>query len=365
VCLSCANAGAQVAWMPPTYKNARPLWKFAEQMTGPVANRLSINKTERTIEFPSGGSLAIYTADSPVGILGNAFDLFVMEEAARCKEDIWTETVLPTLADRDGLAYLISTPRGRDWFWREFQIGLEDMQATGGVNQASFQAPSRDNPNPRIQGAYDKAKTRLSSRTFAQEWDAQFVEDGAGVIRYVDRQATATRREDPEDGHTYTIGVDWGRSGDATWFCVMDVKTRANPFNDRMTETDYNSQRTRLKALAARWNHASVMAEYNSIGGPMVEKLQEDGLEITAFITTNNTKMLLIDTLALAFEIGSVTIEPDEILIGELKAFESERLPTGLIKYGAPEGMHDDGVIALALAYHSAESGQMVLGTIE
>ena len=360
MCLSCANAGAQVAWMPPTYKNARPLWRFAEQMTAPVANRLDINKTERTIEFPSGGSLAIYTADSPVGILGNAFDLFVMEEAARVREDVWTETVLPTLADRDGKAYLISTPRGRNWFWREFQLGLED-----GVDQVSFQAPSRDNPNPRIQGAYDKAKTRLSQRTFSQEWDAQFIEDGAGVIRYVDRQATATRREEPEPGHQYTIGADWGRTGDATWFCVLDIHTKENVFNDRMTETDYNLQRTRLKALAARYNQASVMAEYNSIGGPMVEKLQDEGLEITAFTTTNNSKMLLIDALALAFELGSITVEPDPVLIGELKAFESERLPTGLIKYGAPEGMHDDGVIALALAYHSAESGQLVMGTIE
>lgn len=334
-------------------------------MTAPIADKLSINKTERTIEFPSGGSLGIYTADSPVGILGNAFDLFVMEEAARCKEDIWTETVLPTLADRDGRAYLISTPRGRDWFWREFQIGLEDMELNGGINQASFQAPSRDNPNPRIQAAYDKAKTRLSHNTFEQEWNAKFIEDGAGVIRYVDRQATATRREDPEEGHLYTIGVDWGRSGDATWFCVLDVHTKENVFNDRMVETDYNSQRNRLKALAARYNQASVMAEYNSIGGPMVEKLQDEGLDITAFTTTNNTKMLLIDALALAFELGTIKVEPDPVLIGELKAFESERLPTGLIKYGAPEGMHDDGVIALALAYHSAETGQLVMGTID
>jgi hypothetical protein len=37
--------------------------------------------------------------------------------------------------------------------------------------------------------------------------------------------------------------------------------------------------------------------------------------------------------------------------VGELEAYEAERLPSGLLRYGAPEGMHDDCVMSLALAW--------------
>jgi hypothetical protein len=35
-------------------------------------------------------------------------------------------------------------------------------------------------------------------------------------------------------------------------------------------------------------------------------------------------------------------------------AYESERLPSGIMRYGAPEGQHDDTVIAVALAWYGA-----------
>ena len=66
---------------------------------------------------------------------------------------------------------------------------------------------------------------------------------------------------------------------------------------------------------------------------------------------TNATKANLIDALALAFERGAIRILPDPVLIGELQAYEAERLPSGLMRYGAPQGMHDDTVMALALAW--------------
>ena len=37
-------------------------------------------------------------------------------------------------------------------------------------------------------------------------------------------------------------------------------------------------------------------------------------------------------------------------MIEELKCFSYELLPSGKLRYEAPEGLHDDGVISLALA---------------
>ena len=40
----------------------------------------------------------------------------------------------------------------------------------------------------------------------------------------------------------------------------------------------------------------------------------------------------------------------ENALVRELKMFGYEKLPSGMIRYTAPEGMYDDCVIALALA---------------
>ncbi len=65
------------------------------------------------------------------------------------------------------------------------------------------------------------------------------------------------------------------------------------------------------------------------------------------------SKSASIDALALAFERGDLRIPNDPTLIAELQAYEMERLPSGLYRYSAPEGLHDDHVISLALAWQA------------
>ena len=93
------------------------------------------------------------------------------------------------------------------------------------------------------------------------------------------------------------------------------------------------------------------------MGEPLIEQMQREGLPVQPFTTTNASKQQAVDALALAFERGEIEILPDRTLIGELQAFEARRLPSGLLRYEAPQGMHDDTVIALALAWQGLDSG--------
>ena len=47
--------------------------------------------------------------------------------------------------------------------------------------------------------------------------------------------------------------------------------------------------------------------------------------------------------------VGTAKIQNDPVLIAELQAFEATRLPGGSLRYAAPEGQHDDTVIAAAI----------------
>lgn len=78
-------------------------------------------------------------------------------------------------------------------------------------------------------------------------------------------------------------------------------------------------------------------------------------------MTTARSKSPLIESLALAIERGELALLPDEVLLNELAAYTLERLPGGGYRYSAPPGMHDDTVIATALAWHGVQQGGVSL----
>lgn len=363
IALAAASDGARCAWVVPTYRNARPIWRWVEASVGPLVKEKAVEESrqDKTVEFKhTGGFLGVYSADNDVGLRGEAFHLVVLEEAARISETTWSEVVMPTLADYSGDAILISTPMGRNWFWREWERGKAQMDAA----QASFTAPSTANPMPTIRTAAEKAQERVAEHVYRQEWLAEFLEDSGGVFRKVREAATATPQEQRQEGHRYVVGVDWGKLADFTVCCVVDTTTSEVVAVDRFNKIDYTVQRGRLVALCERFTPDAVYAEQNSIGVPLIEELQRQGLPVRPFQTTNASKAQVIDGLALAFERGTLRILPDtqehgSTLIGELLAYHAERLPSGLLRYGAPEGLHDDCVMALAIAWSGAQTAEV------
>lgn len=351
--LTVADLGGAVAWVVPTYKNARAPWRFVEATVAPAARRLRINRAERVIEFPSGGRLSVYSADNDASLLGEAFDAVIMDEAARVREETYTDVLLPTLADRDGRIVLISTPRGRNWFWREWTRGQGD-----GVTVASWTAPTAANPLPSIKAAAEMARHRVSERTYRQEWLAEFLEDGGEVFRRVSDAATATPLAQGEPGGQYVMGLDWGKLNDWTVITVLDAETRRMVYLDRFNQIDYAVQLARVQAVCQRFEPYVIIAERNSIGEPLIEQMQRRDLPVVPFQTTAQSKMHAIDALALAFEQGEITILPDATLMAELSAYEMQRMPSGLTRYGAPSGLHDDCVMSLALAWQGMNQNQ-------
>jgi hypothetical protein len=74
-------------------------------------------------------------------------------------------------------------------------------------------------------------------------------------------------------------------------------------------------------------------------------------VNVQDWTTTNASKTEIISKLVTAFEQGNIKIPDDEVLLGELQAFECTPLAGGQFRYSAPPGLHDDLVMALAIAY--------------
>lgn len=357
ISLATAAKGGSVAWIVPTYKNGRSLWRFAESVAAPLrkAKLANINKTERTIEFAGGGVFGIHSADNEDSVRGESFNLVILDEAARISETAWTSAIQPTLADYDGDAILISTPRGRNWFWQEFQRGVND-----GVYQESWTAPSKANPNKRIQEAAERAKTKVNELTYRQEWLGEFVDAEGFVFRRV-QEAAVLEPKEYEQGRQYVAGVDVAASVDYTVVTVLDAESKDQVFMDRFNRVDYPVLIDRVAAVYKRYHLTSMVVESNSIGRPVIDELVRRGLNIVSFTTTSGTKQAIIQSLQAAFENAQIRIINDPVLVGELLSFESKRSASGSFSYSAPSGMHDDTVMSLALAWNAVSGSGIIL----
>ena len=347
-----ALQGKPVAWFSPSYKLLADTWRALCSILARVVH--GKNEQGKRLELIGGGGIELWSLDNSDAGRSRKYALVVVDEAALLPtlQQAWQESIRPTLTDLRGSAWFLSTPKGLNYFKMLFDRGQDAERE----DWASWQMPSSANPclSPE---EIDSARMDLSEAAFNQEYLALFVNWEGSVFRGVGEAATAMPRKQPEDGHDYVIGCDWGRSQDYTVFVVLDMTARSMVALDRSNRVDYAVQCGRLKALAERWRPRQILAENNSIGQPVIEQLLRDGLRVQPFVTTNASKAQAVEALALAFERGEIAILQDPVLVSELVAYQGERLPSGQLRYSAPVGQHDDCVMALAIAW-SAVSGR-------
>lgn len=321
-------------------------WRYLKTWLSPVvrAGFLHKNESKRTMEF-GRGLLRVKTGSDADVLRGFDADALILDECAYLEPDAWYQVGAPMMADRDGTAYFLSTPIRKNWFYVLFQRAIAD--ASG--RWAAFHATTLDNPHLSPVAVGELAHD-MTEDDYKQEILAQFLEGQGAVFRNLDACATA-RRVEPYPGE-FVMGVDTAQANDFTVACVLDAQTRQQVDMLRFNNVPWSIYRERIKLLAERWQVGRIIFETNSIGGPNFEALIDDGLPVVAFETTATSKPPLIQSLRLAFERQEIAILDDPVLLGELGAYEYKVNAMGRPSYSAPEGLHDDCCMSLALAWH-------------
>jgi len=351
-----ALQGKRVAWFAPNYRLLADVFRELQATLAPVV--VGTNQQEWRLELHGGGVVEMWSLDSPDAGRGRAYAVVVVDECALVPnlEQAWQQTIRPMLTDTIGDAWFLSTPKGMNYFKTLFDRGQDPERK----DWASWQMPTAENPYIDRE-EIESARLDMTEAAFNQEYLALFVNWEGSVFRRVGEAATAALQRQREAGHQYVIGCDWGRSNDYTVFAVLDITARAVVAVDRSKRVDYAVQCDRLKVLSERWEPEQIIAEQNSMGQPIIEQLTREGLRIDPFTTTNASKAQVIEALALAFERGDIRIPNDPVMVGELVGYQAERLPSGLMRYGAPSGQHDDTVMALAMAWSAVSSQRRIV----
>lgn len=344
-------------WLAPTYAMSSQVWRDIKAICRNLPG-MNISETEQRIDFHSGGSLSIRSTHLPDNLRGAGLDLVVLDEAAFMDPSVWPEVVRPMLLDRKGRALFLSSPNGKNWFWELYQMGVQRKRSWRHFHFTSYQNPILDPDD------LEAIQYQTPERIWKQEYLAEFADDLGQVFRGIREAATAPINAEPIPDRRYACGLDWGRDVDFTAIVVIDSETQQMVALDRFNGVSWSLQRGRLKAIVERWNPVAVWAEANSIGSPNIEALQGEGMPVRPFMTTAASKSPLIEALALAIERAELALLPDETLLDELAAYTYELLPSGGYRYTAPSGLHDDLVIATALAWHGARHSSLPVSFI-
>lgn len=346
------NYGKQGWFVSPTYNNVMTHWINVKTLIG---DRFTYkNEQQKYIEFMNGdmkGSISFKSGDRPDNLLGAGLDFVVVDEAAYQNPDLWFRVLRPSLSDRLGIAFLISTPNGKSNYFYQLYLRGQDPNDT---TWQSWRFPTSTNPYM-PPNEVEQAKKDMTEIRFRQEYLAEFISDAGGVFHGLEKAAINDPLEAPEEGHVYVGGIDWGRRNDYTAVSIIDVTTNRQVHLDRFTEIGYEIQRSRIARMYDTWKPTVFYAEANAMGQPNIEALQNDGLPVKPVFMTNISKTSLVERLASYIEKEEMTLlSPNSFMgeaqLAELSAFEIHRTSGGRVTYAAAKGFHDDTVVALMLA---------------
>jgi len=165
-----------------------------------------VNKSELTITLKNDSKIFIRSADNREALRGSRYDFIVMDECADLHPDVWSTICRPMLADSNGHAMFIGTPKGKgNWFY--------DLYVRAGAEQEWNSHVYRT-----IDGGWiteqeiESAKRDLDSREFAQEFLAEF-QDYSGIIYHAFTEDNIVADTFPvEQLRTLHIGMDFNNS---------------------------------------------------------------------------------------------------------------------------------------------------------
>jgi len=355
-----AQAGRKVLYIAPVAAQTDAFWENCTDWLGDavLVGLVKKNETKRRIDFvETGGRIEARTGSKPDHLRGSYGDYIILDEYAYQAEEVWAKVCQPMLLDNNGTAVFISTPNLRNHFYHLY------LKARDNPEWAVFTFSSLDNPHL----SEDALETMLEDMTdvdYRQEILAEFV-PGVGAVftvRPTDFYPASDKAPFIHEGHRLVAGLDWGQKEDYTALSVGCATCQKEISLHRMKQVDYPTQREFIKAILEPFGNVELLAESNSMGQPNIEALWQDGVEVMPFATSNSSKAGIVQGLRLCFAQEAWKWVDDRDAWLELEAFEMKISRSGLQQYGAPEGLHDDTVMARALMLHQATIGRFTLG---
>jgi phage FluMu gp28-like protein len=322
----------KVAYITPTYQLGKVF--FQELIKELPSKILTKNEADLVINFITGGSIRFFTGERLDNMRGLKFHLAIVDEASYIAnlEDGWNNAIRPTLTDYKGKAIFLSTPKGRNFFYSLFmRHGEPDWEA--------FSFSTYDNPfiDPK---EIDDAKRQLPRAVFEQEYMANPMENAANPFGSDNIRACIKPLSKLP---TMYYGIDLAKSVD--WTVIIGLDKNGDVSYYQRFQKDWKQTKDFILTID---RSKPVLIDSTGVGDAIVEDIQKSFQKMTGFKFSSSSKQQLMEGLASSIHKNEISVLSG-VMQDELEIFEYRYTSTG-VKYTAPDGFHDDTVIALALS---------------
>lgn len=206
--LTCERDQPRYAYIAPTYRQAKDIaWGYLKGGAAAVKGfSASINESELRVDYPNGGRVRLYGADNPDALRGIYLDGVVLDEYADIDPRLWPEVIRPALADREGWAAFIGTPRGPDAFYAIWQQAVRSDDWYALMLRASETGLIHEDE-------LADARLGMSEAQYEREFECSF--DAPGDDQFIPTSMVLAARERTGTGYGPMIfGVDPAWLGD-------------------------------------------------------------------------------------------------------------------------------------------------------
>ena len=310
-----------------------------------------------SLHIKGGIEIATFSADDPLKIATKAPSGIVLCEAGQHDFATFLRAFARTAEGRvrgDGWLLLAGTfEKSRRWYQELYRKG----QGANEYELRSHSLPSWSNlalyPEGRESPAIKSMAAGLSPEMFRERFGGEPVAHEDQVFRGESIERCIGPLGQP-DGWV-TIGCDLGRLMDFTVLVALNSRKQVVAI-ERWRKVSWVTQVQRITEMYKQLRAKQIAVDSTGLGDPICELLYRSNLSVNPVTITAQSKSEMIDRLSLTLDRGELTIPRDETLIGELWDFQATERASGVDRLEAPEGKHDDMVIALALAVHGARS---------
>lgn len=169
-----ATLGPSIGWAcaPTNPKLHRYVIPAFQQLIPPDWVQ-SWNSEYLDLRLKNGSLIHFQTLEDPDQGRGQGLDWLWIDEVSELTTRHW-KVISPSLADKQGVAFFTTSPRGHDWVYEElYRPALEGVEGFW-----ALRAKTSDNPifqTPEGKAYLERARDRMGDLMFRQEYEADFV----------------------------------------------------------------------------------------------------------------------------------------------------------------------------------------------
>lgn len=332
-------------WVAPVYSQAEIAFRRLKAGLG-TGNYID-NKSNMTITIPNGSTIWFKGGDKPDTLYGEDVFGAVIDEASRCKDEVWG-AIRSTVTATEAPIRIIGNVKGRkNW---AYQLARKAQNGVNNWRYSKITAADAVDAGVLTKQEVEEAKRDLPENVYRELYEAEPSDDTGNPFGM---EAIYNCRKPLSSKPPVVWGWDLAKSTDYTWGIALDEDR-----NVCRSERWQNEWEITLQEIKRLTGDVPALVDSTGVGDAIMEFLAKAGNNFVGYKFTSSSKQQLMERLAVAIQQTEIGI-PEGILLDELLSFEYVYTRTG-VQYSAPSGLHDDGVCALALAVFNLEKSPSI-----